>query len=365
MDVLRPPELRELLSSSRPPCVSMYLPTHRRAPGEGEAALRLRMLLGDARAALDDLGLGSTEIDGLLAPATRLLADRLFWEQQGDGLAILLAADRWQRLRLPFPVPELVSVGERFSIHPLVELLADRRFLLLALSQRLARLFTTDPWSMRELEVEGLPHGVVEDLPLDQHEESLQVHGAITGPGSEASFHGHGGAKDAAAVARERYLRAVDHALHPALRGRTEPLVVAGVRSVVAEFAGLTGHGPIIAQAAGNVDRMPLEELHAAAWVAAEPLFLRRRDEALRRYTALAGTGRTSDRLEEVVEAASQGRVETLLVPPATAVASGDADTTGAVEEAITATVLHRGEVHLVAGGSWPDLTVPAAILRY
>jgi hypothetical protein len=293
------------------------------------------MLLDDARAALDDIGLGSTEIDGLLAPATGLLTDRLFWEQQGDGLAILLAADRWRRLRLPFPVPELVTVGERFSIHPLVELLADRRFLLLALSQRLARLFTADPWSIRELEVEGLPDGVLEGLPLDQHEESLQVHGARAGPGSEASFHGHGGAKDAAAAARERYLRAVDHALHAVLRGRSAPLIVAGVTSVVAEFAELTRHGPIIAQAAGS-PRMSAEELDAAARVAAEPLFLRRRDEALRRYAALAGTGRTSGQLEEVVEAASQGRVETLFVPPATAIVTGEADTVRAVEEAIT-----------------------------
>lgn len=365
MDVLRPPDLRELLTSARPPCVSLYVPTHRRASGEGEAALRLRMLLGDARAALDDIGLGSAEIDGLLAPATRLLTDRLFWEHQGDGLAILLAADRWQRLRLPFPVPELVSVGERFSIHPLVELLADRRFLLLALSQQLARLFTADPWSMRELEVEGFLQGIVEGLPLDQHEESLQVHGAITGPGSAASFHGHGGAKDAAAAARERYLRAVDHALHAVLRGRKEPLVVAGVTSVVTEFAELTRHGPIIAQVAGNPDRMPAKELQVAAWGAAEPHFLRRRDEALRRYAALAGTGRTSDQLEEVVETASQGRVETLFIPPATAIPSADADTTGAVEEAIADTVLHRGEVCLVDDVSWPDLRVPSAILRY
>jgi hypothetical protein len=258
-----------------------------------------------------------------------------------------------------------VTVGERFSIHPLVELLADRRFLLLALSQRLARLFTADPWSMRALEVEGLPDGVLEGLPLDQHEESLQVHGARAGPGSEASFHGHGGAKDAAAAARERYLRAVDHALHAVLRGRSAPLIVAGVTSVVAEFAELTRHGPIIVHAAGSPDRMSAEELHAAAWVAAEPLFLRRRDAALRRYAALAGTGRTSGQLEEVVEAASQGRVETLFVPPATAIVTGEADTTRAVEEAITATVLHRGEVHLVADVSWPDLKVPAAILRY
>jgi hypothetical protein len=117
MDVLHPRELLDLVAQSHPPCVSLYLPTHRRAPTSREDALGLRRLLDDARTDLREIGLRSAEIDDLLGPASSLLADRVFWGQRLDGLAILLAADRWQCLRLPFPVPELVTVGERFSIH--------------------------------------------------------------------------------------------------------------------------------------------------------------------------------------------------------------------------------------------------------
>jgi hypothetical protein len=362
MDVLHPRELLDLVAQSRPPCVSLYLPTHRRAPASREDALGLRRLLDDARTDLGEIGLRRAEIDDLFGPASSLLTDRRFWEQQADGLAILLAADRWQCLRLPFPVPELVTVGERFSIHPLLELLAARDFFVLALSHRLARLFTADPWSIRELEVDGLAGGVLEGLPIDEHEESLQVHGAVAGPRAEAAFHGHGGAKDAAAAARVRYLRALDRTLHPILGARTGPLVVAGVASIVAEFTALTRHGPVLGSIAGNPDRTPPRELHAAAWAAVEPHFLENRDRALQRYAALAGTGRTSDRLVEIVEAASRGRVETLLLAPATA--PGGMDPTGAVEEAIAATLLHRGEFQLIAEDSTSDLTLPAAILR-
>jgi hypothetical protein len=182
MDVLHPRELLDLIAQSRPPCVSLYLPTHRRTPARREDALVLRRLLDIARADLAETGLRGTEIDDLLGPAISLLADRLFSEQQADGLAILLATDRRQCLRLPFSVPELVTVGDRFSIHPLLELLAVRDFFVLALSHRLARLFTADPWSLRELEVDGLTGGVLADLPIDEHEESLQAHGRSLAP---------------------------------------------------------------------------------------------------------------------------------------------------------------------------------------
>lgn len=367
MDVPRPDELHALLTDVEPPCVSLYLPTHRFGrEATTEDPRRLRNLLAEARAALELLDPSRGTIDRLLAPATALLGDQRFWREQGDGLAILLAAGRAHRLRLPIVVPELAVVGEGFHVHPLVELLTDHRVLVLALSLHEPRLLEVGRWSVRPLTVPGLPQGIDEALPYDEREESLQYHGVAAGGGGPAAlFHGHGGAKDAAAARRRRYLQAVDRALLPAIRREPVPLVVAGVGALVAEFAAVTAHPQVLTMALGNPDRLRDADLQVAGWEATAPVRNARRRTALDRLAALDGTGRTVHGAEAVAEAATLGRVETLLVTPATELPPGAPEVVRLVDAAVRATLRHRGEVHLVPRTAGIDLELPAAIVRF
>jgi hypothetical protein len=367
MDVPRPDELQALLAEVEPPCVSLYLPTHRFGrEAATEDPLRLRALLAEARAALEVLDLPRGATDRLLAPAHALLDDQAFWREQGDGLAILLTDGRLHRFCLPIEVPELAVVGERFHIHPLVELLADHHVLVLALSLHEPRLLAAGRWSVRPVTVPGLPHGIDEALPYDEREESLQYHGVGAGGGGPTPlFHGHGGAKDATAARRRRYLQAIDRVLVPAVRRDHVPLVVAGVGSLVAEFAALTSHPQTLPVALGNPDRLRDVDLQVAAWEATAQLRQRARRAALDRFSALAGTGRTVHAPEAVAAAATQGRVETLLVPPATELPSDEPAAIQLVDEAIRATLRHRGQVHVVPGHAGLDPELPAAIVRY
>jgi len=362
---LPPAELVALTSGVSPPCLSLYLPTHRRAPETPQDRTRLRRLLTEGRAALEEVGLRRSEVDQVVAPATSILEDPLFWQRQGEGLALLLSIDRSHVLQLPFAAPELSIVGERFHIHPLAGLLTDDHVLLLTLTQQQVRLFDVGRWSATEIEVPDLPAGVDDTLPDHDRQVPLQLHRAPAGSTDAAFFHGHGGAKDAAADQRRRYLRAVEHALRPRLARRNGPLVLAGVRSLVTEFRSLTSHRTVLGAIDGNPDPTPIEQLREATWEIAEPWFAGRRQAALERYEELAGTGLTAGDPEAIMDAALEGRVDTLLLPAAIHLADTEPAMLAMVDDALLHTLRNGGTVYVLPADATGDDTNGAAILRY
>ena len=80
-------------------------------------------------------------------------------------------------------------------------------------------------------------------------------------------------------------------------------------------YRGVSRYAPLApGGVAGNPERSRPDELHARAWPLVEPLFKQARQAALARFRQLAGTGRTSTNLAEILPAVSQGRVEILFV---------------------------------------------------
>lgn len=359
-------DLEVLLSEATPPCVSIYLPTHRRDPGIDQDPIRLRGLLGDAAASLDEVGLRRSERDALLEPATELLDDPHFWQHQDQGLAIFLATERSRRFPLPIVVPELVVVGERFHIHPLVELFTEERHVLvLTLSQHQVRLFDATRWSVNELSVPTVPQGVDATMPEQDRQESLQLRRSSAGPGDAAFFHGHGGAKDAANDRRERYVHAVERALRPVLARRDDPLVIAGAAPLAAEFRAHTSYPHVVGELAGAPDRMDPSELRDAAWQLVEPQTIAARRAALSRYAQAAGTGRTSTDPVAIAHAAMEGRVELLLVSPATEDSGHDPAALSYIDDAILHTLRHGGDIQTIPAPETEHRALPAALLRY
>lgn len=94
VDVVSDPVVRGLAAHQDGPCVSIFMPTHRAGPETRQDPLRLRNMLGQAAARLDEGGLTQREITDLLAPAAELDGDTGFWRHLADGLAIFLAGLR-------------------------------------------------------------------------------------------------------------------------------------------------------------------------------------------------------------------------------------------------------------------------------
>ena len=100
MDLLNKDEIGSLIDERGDLCVSMYLPTHRLGPETQQDPIRLKNLLKQAEERLRNNGLRRADADNILGPARRLLNDRVFWQHQGDGLAVfeLLAVGGFVKL---------------------------------------------------------------------------------------------------------------------------------------------------------------------------------------------------------------------------------------------------------------------------
>jgi hypothetical protein len=309
--------LRHLTAIQQGPCVSIYLPTHRVPTEIEQDRLRLKNLLGKAGKSLEELGLRSPEAQALLQPAERLLMETPFWKGQKDGLAIFLGPDIFHYYRVPLEVPELVMVGDRFHLKPLLGLLSANKFYILALSQNEVRLFQASQYSVSQVDLEGVPQSLAEALKYDYPQKQLQFHTGtqkITGDRA-AMFHGHGVGTDDAKPNLLRFCQHLDRGMHDLLRDEQAPLVVAGVDFLLPIFAEASSYKPLLPEGvAGNPEGLSPEELQRLAWPVVEPYFNQTWQASEAKYRQLAGTGKASHDLKEIVPAAYQGRVELLFV---------------------------------------------------
>jgi hypothetical protein len=373
---------------AEPPCVSVFLPTHRAGPDTRQNPVRLRNLLAEAERTLVDDGVTRNDVDELLAPARELVDDYDFWQYQSDGLAVYLSGGSMRTLRVPLVLDEETVVGARFSWRPILPLLTgDGRFLVLAVSQNRVRLFAGTRYTISELSRGPIPESMAEALALEENEPQLQVRTA----GEAGMFHGHGAGEEVDKATVERFLRAVATGLRERVGADRRPLVVAAVGYYLPIFREVSDHPAVVdGGVEGNPDEMSAAQLHEAAWPVVAPAFDAARAAAIDRFRANMGTGRTVTALSEVVVAAVDGQVETLFVDASAPVwgvldgatrtverhderQAGDDDL---VDRAAVATVLAGGDVYVVTppdaervepdregAAPEPDSTVPAAPL--
>lgn len=360
IDLLTRDVLRELAGDGgTPPCVSIFLPTHRAGPQTQQDLIRFRNLLAASERALLDDGVARADVDRILDPGRRLLDEVELWQHLADGLAVYLAGGTIRTLRTPLTLPEEVAVGPRFSLRPLLPLLTgDGRFVVVAVSQNQVRLFSATRFTISQLTLGPIPASMGAFLALEDHETQLQMRTE----GQRGMFHGHGMGSEVDKERVERFLRAVAAGVRERIGVDPRPLVLASVGYYLPLFRDASDHpGPILG-VEGNPDDLSAEELHAAAWPVVAPVFTADRRDAVRRFHAERGTGRTATSLSSVVLAALDGQVDTLFADVTTPVwgrvdpaartvevhderRAGDDDL---VDRAATATALADGKVYVV-----------------
>lgn len=382
MTLLTRAELNQLLEPRTRPCVSLYLPTHRLGPEIQQDPIRLKNLLREAERRLSSLEVRSSEVAELLRPAWRLQSDGLFWRHQQDGLAIFLSPGTEAHYRLPLRFEELVVVADRFHVKPLLSFLSgDGRFFVLALSQNQVRLLEGSRYSVSEVNLEEMPTDLKEALGTEAREKQLQFHTRAPGAagGRAAMFHGHGPGGEESKERLLQYFRSIDSALERYLRDERAPLVLAGVEYYFPIYRQANSYPHLVeGVVAGNPEAQTIDDLHQRALGLVASRFESDLAEAAARYRALAGTGRTSNRLVETVSAALEGRVDVLFVAVGVQVWGSVDGSSGIVRHevpepsdfdlldlAAVRALLQGGTVYAVRPEAMPDESPLAAILRY
>lgn len=379
-------DLDDLLEPREGPCVSIFLPTHRKGGESQQDKIRLKNLLRQAESELEGVAIREGDVDTILRPARDLLSEGpSFWENLSDGLAIFLAPGFSRIYRVPLEFSELAVVAGAFHVKRLLPLVSgDGRFYVLALSQNHVRLLAGTRYSVAELEPAGLPKNLADALWMDDDEKSLQMRSAGAPAGGRqrrTMFHGHGAGSDTEKTNLVRFFRRIDDGLRDHLANGATPLVLAGVEHYFPLYREASKYPSVVEQGIpGSPEQLSAQALHDRAWAILEPYFRKGQEEAIERYHAQSSHGRTSDQLEEIVAAAHHGRVETLFVTKGFqcwgAYVPGDG---GAVvlhdgyeigdrdllDVAAAATLRAGGRVYPLESGEVPAHAVVAAILRF
>jgi len=375
-------ELKTLTAKHPGLCISIFMPTFRSGAESQQNQIRFRNLLRRAEEKLLAGSVRPQESRELLEPAQALAGNVLFWRKQSDGLALFLAKDFFRCFSLPEPFEELITVAERFQIKPLLPLLsADRRFYILALSQKEVRLLEGTLQGVREIELESVPKTLADALQLDELEKQVRFRsGSPSSSTGMAMVSGHGGVADDVKDNLLKYFRLIDRGLRDLLKDSMAPLVLAGVDYLFPIYREINTYPRLMEEGiAGNPKGVSSEALHRTALKIVGPFFQKAQNDAIAQYRQSSGTGLASADIREIVPAAAHGRVGLLFVAAGRqswgvfhadkgavelqrTTADGGEDL---LETAAIQTFLNSGSVFILPPEKMPDARDLIAVFRY
>ena len=380
MQLLSRSQFESLSQSARDYSLSIYLPTHIAGPEIQQDPIRLKNLLGEAERQLQVAGMAKQDIEPMLKAAYSLLNDERFWRYQSQGLALFITPDETRFYRLPLGFEPLVVVTNRFHLKPLLPLFFENRyFYILALSQNQVRLFQSTRNSISEVPLEGVPTSLAEALKYDDPEEQLNYHN-VSGDGSVPTYHGHGVGTTNDKDGIRRYCEKVSNGLHAYLNQEDAPLVIASVEYLQPIYREANAYPHLMDQGvSGNPDVAKPDQLRQQAWPVVQSLIEADHQKAMAKFHNMKGTGKASDRIDQLIAAAVRGQIEVLFMvadghcwgqfDPATSQVERhdqplpqDQDL---LDMAAVQTYLQGGEVYTLGEDAMPTQAPAAAVYRY
>lgn len=308
--------IKKLMKHEDRPCVSIYIPTHRKFAETRPDHIRFKNAIHEAKKCLLEMEMDRTGIWENLDQAENLLEDLDFWKNMKEGLSVFLAPETFIYYRAPREFDFQVTVSDRFHIKPLLSILGDlSQYYVLALNLSGVKLYESSRFEMKEVDLENAPDSIEEALKYDDPERTVQFHTGTSGRGGTRSavYHGQGVGTDASRRKKNilRYFHQVNEALHQKIKGETIPLVLAGVEYLVPIYKEANSYPHIMEEwVEVNPESIPGEELHQRSLEVIKPHLQKAKKEAIEKYERLAKTDKASDDLKDVALASGFGKVE-------------------------------------------------------
>lgn len=353
--------------------VSIYLPAHTAGSDVRQDLIRLKNLTARARDLLIEAGHERAVAETILQPTAVLVEDPILWQDISSGLALFLSDKGEQaRFSVPVPVPESVSVGTRFDVTPLLPLVeSDGQFLVLTATSTHVCLYRASRFELEPLEGADLPASIIDSLGETEHENAINAAPAGRSSGAGAAQVYGDSPREWKKARLAEFASRVASALERHVGGTRQPVVLIAN----AELSGLLGDAyPFEKKMERNPEALSSSELRALAYGKLQDHLDESRRNAVDRFESLRGRqdARALDSVPAITAAASDGRVDTLLVraalptsdspDPAGSPSAGAEDGLG---EAISSTLMHGGRVHTVPVLAGAPYAAAAAILRY
>jgi hypothetical protein len=314
-------DLTHLINNEAGPCVSVYLPMQRAGKEVRQNSIRFKNSMEQVRTMVAQLADNHAKEKLRLNKARELYDDSLFWNSQNEGLALFLSPDIAKVYRLPLRFEEAIVAGDRFHVKPVLSLISyDVDFFLLALSQNECRLYQGSRQQWHQVHPKQMPESLSESMRFDLQEKQLQLHTgtpSTQGQGKRAAmFHGHGVANDEDKDRIFRYFQDINRAVTAFLGSQTSPMILAGVDFLHPLYKAANTYPYLIQEGiTGNPEILTGAQLHSQAWEIMQSRSRKGFQDALKQYHDLKGTGKTGKDIRQIIQAATVGRIDQLIIP--------------------------------------------------
>lgn len=318
MQHITPEVIDNLLNTNNQTCISIYMPTEKKGDQQRQNPIRFKNLINKAREELAASQVSNHQIKESLSAAEKKLDDEDFWNHQKLGLAVFINESDQLFFQLPLDFSELVMVGTRYHVKPLMPLVTTNgKFFILTLSQNDVKLYQATRTSIDKVFLGDIPRSMEDYLKDYEVHKGIQFRSAPgpSGQGKAGVFHGQGGGDEDFKKDVQEYLNLVENGITELLNGQRAPLVLVGVEYMTSMYSDLNKYSDLAEETIeGNFEHLTKDALHDKAWTIVRPIFKERERVAIEAYQNNAGTGKTSCDLEEIVVAAHDGRIDNLFV---------------------------------------------------
>ncbi len=370
------PDAADLLALCRAegPCITIFLGPHLAGSGSRPSGTLLKAMLPQVESALEDCGMHPQDAAALVNPLQALSDNPRFLGSHSDSLCVFRAPGALRCFSARAALETGWHAEERFLIPPIVDQLGYRQsFLLLSLAGKHIRLLRCENGDVSVMPIpDGVPESAAEFIGDLHGEEHTKNHA------SGVKFGASDGREKSGRFRRE-FMTAIDHGLQPVFRALRLPLVLAGVAEETAAYAAVSGYPDLVDE---RVQLSPDGGVTDEELVQAAAQILQRWSNAAEKQAVAeyehAAAGRRVNAYAEILQAATEGKVQHLFVERDRNVTGNAQRLTGRgpsegyvyrngdlLNAAVVEVLLHRGMVWLLEPEKMPEAVVMAAVLRY
>lgn len=302
-------------------CISMYFPTFKTGADIKQNAIRFKQRIREAEDKLYNMKLVKAEVEEILKPASNLVDETKFWQNQDEGLAIFINGEEINCFNLPFEVKERTVLSTKFFTSPLTQLFdGDEEYLILAISQNENRLFKASKQKIEEIEMKNAPKSVESMKNDDDPRSQLPIRTSNPEGGNSLVYNmttqGQANENDFNRNEITRYFRAIDESLEK-YKKKNLPLIIASVEYLIPIFREKSKYPNIVDDyIRGNPEILDGKDLHEESWKIMKEKFMQIQNLAEEKYLQYKGqkNGLSSNSLSKILPQAHKGQVETLFI---------------------------------------------------
>lgn len=387
MKTINKEDIRRLHEIKSDRFISIYIPTHKagEAVNNGKDIIVFKNQIQKLKNDLQDKGMAEPAAKEYLKEGYKLIDNTSFWHNQSDGLVVFIADDFFEFYNVPYAFAESTMISNAFNLKDLMPVLhGDGRYYVLTLSLNKIRFFEATKHTISQINLpEDMPRNLEEGMKYTEVLSNVQKRQGATSGVSNTVYHGQGADDKRDDFVLEDYLRDVAKGIFDVVKEENAPMVLYGTEKIKHLYREANHYNHLLEKSIeGNPDDVKPNEIKNKSWEIVKDLFSKNRDNHIRKYNELAGTGRTSYDITKIVPAAANGRVEALFVAQGNQVWGqfNESDQSVLVKEhksegdycllnkAATDTFVNGGEVYTLDRENLPEYSVDSpmvAIYRY